>query len=49
MKKQPIVIDLETKHTFREFKDPAKMGITDTAAYDYSTDKNHVFAEKEIN
>lgn len=49
MKKQPIIIDLETKHTFREFSDPAKLGITVAAAYDYSTDKNYIFVEKEIN
>ena len=48
MSKQPIVIDLETKHTFREFSDPAKLGITVAAVYDYSSDKNYVFTEKEI-
>jgi len=49
MKKQPIVIDLETKHTFHEFSDPAKLGITVAAAYDYAKGKNYVFTEKEIN
>lgn len=49
MKKFPIVLDLETKHTFREFADPAKLGITVVAIFDYSDHKGKVFLENELN
>ncbi len=48
MKKFPIVLDLETKHTFREFNDPAKLGVTVVAIYDYAKKEPLVFTEKEI-
>lgn len=48
MKKFPVVLDLETKHTFREFSDPKKLGITVVALYDYNDGKGKVFTEKEI-
>ena len=49
MKKFPVVFDLETKYTFREFSDQKKLGITVAAIYDYAQEKNQVFTEKEIN
>jgi len=49
MKKFPIILDLETKHTFREFSDPAKLGVTVVAIYDYAKKTGLVFTEKEIN
>lgn len=49
MKKSPVVLDLETKHTFREFSEPKQLGISVVAIYDYATDKGHVFTEKELN
>ncbi len=49
MKKFPIVLDLETKHTFREFADPKKLGITVAAIYDYKDSQSRVFTEKELN
>lgn len=49
MKKFPVVIDVETKHTFREFSDPEKLGITVAAVYDYKSHQGTVFTEKEIN
>ncbi|MDO8610640.1 MAG: ribonuclease H-like domain-containing protein [bacterium] len=49
MKKFPIVLDLETKHTFREFNDPKKLGISVVAIYDYKDNKGKVFEEKELN
>ena len=48
MKKFPVVIDVETKHTFREFNDPKKLGVTVVALYDYKTNQGQVFTEKEI-
>ncbi|KKP59280.1 MAG: hypothetical protein UR54_C0029G0001, partial [Candidatus Roizmanbacteria bacterium GW2011_GWA2_34_18] len=33
MKKFPVVIDLETKHTFRDFSEHAKLGITVLALF----------------
>ncbi len=44
----PVVIDLETKHTFREFSDPRQLGITVVGAYDYATDTSHTFLEDEL-
>lgn len=49
MKKFPLVFDLETKHTFREFAEHEKLGITVVSAYDYGQNKSHIFLEKEIN
>ena len=49
MKKFPIVLDLETKHTFREFNDPKKLGVTVVAIYDYKNSQGKVFAENELN
>jgi DEAD/DEAH box helicase domain-containing protein len=49
MKKFPIVLDLETKHSFRDFTDPKKLGISVVAIYDYKSQESLVFEEKEIN
>lgn len=49
MKKFPVILDLETKHTFREFSDPKKLGITVVAIYDYKNHEGKVFTEKELN
>lgn len=49
MKKFPVVFDLETKYTFRDFDDHKKLGITVAAIYDYGQEENMVFTEKEIN
>ena len=49
MKKQPVVFDLETKYTFREFDDHKKLGVTVAAVYDYRDGQEKVFTEKEIN
>lgn len=49
MKKFPLILDLETKYTFREFKDPKKLGITVVAIYDYSNNQGLTFLENEIN
>ncbi|MCL4363799.1 ribonuclease H-like domain-containing protein [Patescibacteria group bacterium] len=49
MKKFPVVLDLETKHSFRDFDDPKKLGITVVAIYDYRDGQGRVFEEKELN
>lgn len=48
MKQHPVVLDIETKHTFREFKDPQKLGISVAVLYDYQTQKGTAYFEKEI-
>lgn len=49
MKKYPIILDLETKYTFREFDDPKKLGVTVAAIFDYRDHQEKVFLEKELN
>ncbi len=49
MKQFPVIIDLETKYTFREFNEHEKLGISVMAIYDYATEKGMVFEEKELN
>jgi DEAD/DEAH box helicase domain-containing protein len=49
MKKFPVVIDLETKHTFRDFSEPEKLGITVLAMFNYKDGSKNIFIEKEIN
>jgi DEAD/DEAH box helicase domain-containing protein len=48
MKKFPVVIDLETKHTFREFSEPGQLGITVAAVFDFKNQRQDIFTEKEI-
>ncbi len=48
MKKHPVILDLETKHTFREYSDPKKLGITVVAIFDYKDQQPKVFTEKEL-
>lgn len=48
MKKFPVIIDLETKHTFREFSEHEKLGISVMALYDYGTQQGVVFEEKDL-
>jgi len=48
MKQLPIIIDLETKHTFRDFSDPKKLGISVLALYDYASKNYLTFLEDEI-
>ncbi len=44
----PVVLDLETKHTFREFSDHKKLGISVVGLYDYATDTSHAYLESEF-
>ena len=49
MKKFPIVLDLETKHTFREFEKHKDLGITVVGVYDYKTGQSATYLEQELN
>ena len=49
MKKFPIVLDLETKLTFRQQPDPRKLGISVVAIYDYRDNQGKTFLENELN
>ena len=48
MKKFPVVLDLETKYTFRDFSDHRKLGISVAAIYDYRDNTGKYFFEKEL-
>lgn len=48
MQQFPVVLDLETKRTFREEQDPRKLGISVVAIYDYATGKGATYREDEI-
>lgn len=47
---QPVVLDLETKKSFREAgsSDPGKLGISVVGLYDYATDKYRAYREHEF-
>ena len=49
MQKFPVILDLETKKTFREESDHRKLGISVVAIYDYADNQGKTFTEKEIN
>ncbi|OGK20983.1 hypothetical protein A2866_02600 [Candidatus Roizmanbacteria bacterium RIFCSPHIGHO2_01_FULL_39_8] len=49
MKKFPIVLDLETKHTFRDFSEHKKLGVTVVGVYDYKDKQCKAFGEKDLN
>ena len=49
MKKFPVVLDVETKHTFREFSDPKKLKVTVAVIYDYKDNSLSSFFEKDLN
>lgn len=46
--KYPIILDLETKHTFREFSDHKKLGISVVGIYDFKDRKLKAFFEQEL-
>ncbi len=48
MKKFPLVLDVETKYSFRDFDDPKKLQVSVVAVFDYKTNQAKVFEEKEI-
>ncbi|MBI2641725.1 ribonuclease H-like domain-containing protein [Candidatus Roizmanbacteria bacterium] len=48
MKKFPVILDLETKYTFRDYDDPKKLGISVVGIYDYKNNQGKVYLETEI-
>lgn len=48
MKNFPVVLDVETKYSFKDFSDPKKLQISVAVIYDYSLEKSFSFEEKEI-
>ncbi len=44
----PVVLDIETKFTFRDFADPKKLGISVAVLYDYQDKQGKVFFEKDV-
>ena len=48
MQKFPVVLDLETKHTFRDFDDPSKLGVSVAGIYEYGSSQKKIFTEKEL-
>lgn len=44
----PVVLDLETKYTFRQFTDHAKLGVSVAVLYDYNDSEYHVFTENQL-
>ena len=48
MTKFPVVLDVETKHTFREFNDQQKLGISVAVIYDYADKTVKSFFEKDL-
>lgn len=49
MAKFPLVLDIETKYTFRQFSQPKDLGVSVVAVYDYNDNQGKVFLEKELN
>lgn len=47
---QPVVLDVETQHTFREVGgyDPEKLKISVAGLYDYATDTYQAYTEPEL-
>lgn len=48
MQRQPVVFDIETKYTFRDFNDHKKLGVSIVAAYNYATGETKTFREHEL-
>ena len=48
MKKFPVVLDIETQHTFREFPEAKQLKVSVAVIYDYMDNQLKVFEEKEI-
>lgn len=44
----PVVLDLETKYTFRDFSDHKKLGISVVGLYNYKDDTLKAYMEDEI-
>jgi len=49
MRKYPIVLDLETKHTFREYSEHEKLGVTVVGVYNYEDKQFKIYRESTLN
>ncbi len=49
MNQFPVVLDIETKYTFRDFKDPKKLGVSVAVLYDYHDKQGKVYLENDLN
>lgn len=45
----PVVLDLETQHSFREFSEHKKLKISVVGIFDYADNKLKAYFEKELN
>lgn len=48
MRKFPVILDLETKHTFRDFQDHKDLGVSIACIYDYKDQESKAFLEPEL-
>lgn len=48
MQKFPVVLDLETQHTFREFNDPEKLKVSLVGIYNYADMRFQSFREESL-
>lgn len=48
MKKYPVVLDLETKFSFRDYADHRKLGVSVVGVFDYKSGEEKVFLENEL-
>lgn len=46
--RKPVIIDVETKTTFKEFADPKRLGVSVAVAYDYMDNSYHIFFEHDL-
>lgn len=44
----PVILDVETKYTFRQFTDHRKLGVSVAVLYNYNDNKYHTFTEDTI-
>ncbi len=49
MSKFPIVLDLETKHSLREYSEPEQLGVSVVGLFNYENNQTQVLTEKELN
>ncbi|OGK15260.1 hypothetical protein A2774_02430 [Candidatus Roizmanbacteria bacterium RIFCSPHIGHO2_01_FULL_39_12c] len=48
MKKFPVILDLETKFTFRQFNDPQKLEVSVAGIFDYRNQTSKSFKEEDL-
>lgn len=48
MNTHPVVLDIESKYTFRQFADPQKLGVSVAVIYDYADGQYIAFTEDKL-